>query len=284
MTFELTKEGDFALLERIGEYYPNDLKRKDKQKNSILHLAVKHCDNEKRSAEIVRWLIPKLPSSYINAPNFLGNTPLFMAVFDRKMECIEALYSGKGRARRPDPDHLNLNGRSVLMHCAMRDDVELIEVLLKHQPSPNLDIVAEKHLKTALSFAVEHNQENAARVLVDNGASFWIKDKRGKTVMDAAMMPSGNVTILRVMIDRMRVDVVRGCVASKLVRTLDVPDYLIAIIAQFVAAVPPEIVERERLKRAKKKRNKRSGTRRVDPRNRRGRVRGRGRGRRRGAQ
>jgi len=275
--FSAVKEGDFDLLERIGTHYPNDLKRKDKKnKNNILHHAINHWNRRlNRNEEMIEWLIPKLPSSFINAVNTFGNTPLFLAVFERKIKCIEALYSGPSKSKRPNPDHINLNGRTVLMHCAMRDDVEIIELLMNLQPPPTPDIFAEKSCKTALSYAVEHQKENAVRILVKHGASIWMKDRRGISIFDSAMK-SSTVRILRIMIDLQRVDCVRGCVQSKIVRNLNVPDYLIALIAEFVASVPEEILKRER-KEEKERKKKEKAAKRGNRRNR-----GRGRRARRG--
>ena len=145
------ERNDYDLLDRIYTFYPNDIKRKDKQGNTILHHAIKNYDKRSNNnAHLIEYLIPKLPASYMNAVNFLGNPPMTLAVYDRKLDCMKALYSCSDMKRRPNLDHMNINGRTVLMHCAMRDDTELLEFLIKCVPPPNLDLYAEKHHKTGI--------------------------------------------------------------------------------------------------------------------------------------
>ena len=208
---------------------------------------------------------------------------MLVACFERRFECIRALYSSSNLKKRPNIDHLNINGRTCLMHAAMRDDEELLNILLNECiPVPKLDILSPKHQKSALTFAVEHNKHKATKILVAAGASFYIKNKIGQTAWEIAKKKS-----LRYIIDRARQDVVKGCIMSSLVRNLNCPDYIVTIISEYVAAVPPEILEQERkeaeeaaAKKKKKKKKKGRGRGRGN-RNRRGR-RGRGRGRGRG--
>ena len=133
--FTAVENNDFDLLDRIYIFYPNDIKKKDKQGNTILHHAIKNYHKKfNDNTGLIEYLIPKLPTSYMNTTNFLGNTPMTIAVYDRKFKCMEALYSCSDKKRRPNLDHMNINGRTVLMHAAMRNDTELIEFLLKINP------------------------------------------------------------------------------------------------------------------------------------------------------
>merc|ERR1712083_403783 len=213
----------------------------------------------------------KLPASFMNSVNFLGNTPMTVAVYEGNLDCMKALYCSDMK-RRPDLDVMNINGRTVLMYAAMRNDDELIEFLLQCVPPPNIDLFAEKHGKTALTYAVEHKQSKAVKVLVENGANLYIKNKIGKHAREIA---EDDLKCLRIIIDQERVNVVKGCVQSSLVKLLAFPDYLIAIIALYVAAVPQDILDREEAERMarEKRRKKKKNNRRA----RRGRGRGRGR-------
>jgi len=273
------ERNDFDLLDRIYTFFPADIKKKDKQGNTILHHAIRHHDEQSNNnAALIEFLIPKLPPSYMNAVNYLGNPPMNLAVYEKKMECMRAMYSCKDRKRRPDLDHMNINGRTVLMWAAMRDEVEILEFLLGCDPPPSIDLFAEKHHKTALTYAVEHNKHNAVRVLVEHGANFYIKNKLGKSARDMAQSKS-----LFAIMRQERIVVVKGCVQSTLIKRLDFPDYLIAIIAAFVAEIPPEILEQERKEKEEeekaKKKKKKGGNRRQIGRGRGPARRGRGRGR-----
>ena len=150
--------------------------------------------------------------------------------------------------------------------------------MINCNPPPNLDIFADKHQKTALTYAAEHNKEGAVKMLVENGASFYLKNKIGKTARDI-VIEEKFCKSARIILKQERVNVVKGCVHSKLCQSFNVPDYIIAIISQFVAEVPQEIIqkeiEEEEAEKKKKKRAKAKGKARA-------RGRGRGRGRRRG--
>ena len=269
--FTAVENNNLDLLNRIFTFYPNDIKRKDKQGNTILHHTIKHFNKKlNNNSYLIEYLIPKLPISYINTVNFLGNTPMTLAVYDRKFECMKALYSCKNKKKRPNLNHMNINGRTVLMHAAMRDDIEIIEFLLNCIPPPNLDIFSDKVHKTALTYAVEHNKSKSTKILIENGANFYIKNKLGKTARDIA--ENGSIKILKHIIKQERVNVVKGCIKSTLIINLNVPDYIITIISQYVAQISQEIIEREQKEKQeqeakKKKKAKRRG-------------RGRGRGRR----
>eukprot|EP01083_Nonionella_stella_P089260 249032_1 len=242
--FTAVEHNDFDLLQRIYAFYPNDIKRKDKQGNTILHHTIRHYERtDNNNAHLIEYLIPKLPPSFMNAVNYLGNTPMTLAVYERKLECMKALYSGPTKSR-PNLDHMNINGRTVLMHAAMRDDVEVIQFLLQCNPPPSMDLVADKNAKTALTYAVEHGQTKAVQTLVKNGANFYIKNKFGKSARGMATKK-----ILRIILDQERVNAVKGLVASSLVQKLNVPDYLITMIGQYLTAVPQEVLDEERKER-----------------------------------
>eukprot|EP01083_Nonionella_stella_P278873 948438_1 len=185
-TFTAIEKHDFDLLERIYMSYPNDIKRKNKKnKDTVLHHCVKH-----NNPKFIEYLLPKLPPKFINSINFRGCTAMLIATFERNTKCMRALYSCNKNPKKykPNPDILNLNGRSCLIYAAMRDDAEIIEYLMTQcDPPPNIDhLDAKKNNKTALMYAVEHNKYNAVNVLLKYGASMHIKNKVGKTVMDEA--------------------------------------------------------------------------------------------------
>mmetsp|Transcript_46386 Transcript_46386/g.77098 ORF Transcript_46386/g.77098 Transcript_46386/m.77098 type:complete len:464 (-) Transcript_46386:36-1427(-) len=275
--FTAVERNDTELLERIYEFYPNDIKRKDKQGNNILHHTINHYERRRNNnAHMIEFLIAKLPVSYVNAVNYLGNTAFNVAVYAKKMECMKAMFSSKDKKRRPNLDHMNINGRTPLMWAAMRDECEILEFLLNCDPGPNIDLWHEKHGKTALTYAVEHNKAEAVRVLVENGANMYIANKLGKTAREMARKKA-----LRYCLKQERVNVVKGCVSSSMVKNNNVPDYIISIIAEFVAAIPQEILDEEQREREEeeKKKKKKAQAGRGRGRGRRGRGRGRGRGR-----
>eukprot|EP00483_Globobulimina_turgida_P006017 UN06027 len=144
--------------------------------------------------------------------------------------------------RRPNLDHLNINGRTALMRAAMRNDDELLDFLLsKCHPRPTLDLVSEKHGKSALTYAVEHNQVKAVKILVEHGANYYIPNKLGKTAYGMAKKKC-----LRIIIKQDRVNVVKGLVQSGLIRKFNIPDYLMAIISEYCSAIPQWVLDEER--------------------------------------
>lgn len=118
--------------------------------------------------------------SSINTKDFMGYTPLMMAVRVRRHEDYieQILVSGA------DIDMVNLHGNSALMIGADEWASEyLIEKLLEYKASLNIQ---NRKGMTALMLAVEKGNVSTVKLLLAAGAMIDLTNNEGKTAADIA--------------------------------------------------------------------------------------------------
>lgn len=242
------------LLERILAYYPLSIRDKQKQtKNTCIHWAVKH-----NQPELIKWLIPQQPK-YLNQPNFYGNTPIMLAVFDNNFECVKALHSIK--KYQPDLDIRNLYGRTPLMKACLNNQTNIVKYLLENN-TPNLDI-QDKQNQTALLYAIDHKRDNLVNLLVSHGASTRLKTNQNKNAIDRIANNKTSVALAKGYINT-TINLLKEC---KLIILYNIDESVINIIIRYMLEIDLDEelkkIEEEKKKKAAaaKKKGKKSARR-----------------------
>merc|ERR1719193_2275979 len=106
----------------------------------------------------------------------------------RRMIMLDLIWKGA------ELDEQDIEGRSTLMVCSMRGNLELTEILAKHNAC--LDLV-DNDGRTALMLAAVKNQFVCVNMLASNNANLNFQDKAGRTaLMLAAIKGHGEVVQL----------------------------------------------------------------------------------------
>ncbi len=118
---------------------------------------------------------PKL----VDQTNEAGYTPLILSCYNGNKEV--AMYMiDKSK-------NINLNNGygTALMAATVKGNYELVEYLLEKKADTN---IADSNGTTALHYAIIFNLENIAELLVKSGAKYDLKDNRGNSAKDYAIL------------------------------------------------------------------------------------------------
>lgn len=112
-----------------------------------------------------------------------GRIPLHWAVAFSQLEAASLLLNpGKpsGKSIEFDiDDYVDASGWTALHIAASVGNLEMISLLLTHEPKPDVNLQTTTGL-TAVHLATGKKHIDAVKVLVENGASLRIKDKRSQ--------------------------------------------------------------------------------------------------------
>lgn len=125
-------------------------------------------------------------------PTIENSRLLTIAAHHNNIDIIRELL-----ARKVDPNQANIAGGVAIMYAAMRGFVELAEFLLDDERT---EVDKKDNLgKTALRYAVEKEQVEMIKVLIDRGVNPCIKDINGKTPYMVALEGDFSDEILEIL-------------------------------------------------------------------------------------
>ncbi|MBA2652435.1 MAG: ankyrin repeat domain-containing protein [Tatlockia sp.] len=122
---------------------------------------------------IVRELLKYKPD--INQIYITGYTPLYIAVFNGDVHIVKELLKNN-----PDINQESKNGVKPLDLACLTGNVALVNLLLDLNPR-NIEA-----LYFACASSKTHNKPELFKLLIDKGAIFTIKNKKGQTALDIA--------------------------------------------------------------------------------------------------
>lgn len=107
-------------------------------------------------------------------------------------------------AKGADPNHFGHTGGNVLMRASAQGNVEMIKLLLAKGSNPNMGTVSDVAPmvgRTALFFAAEKSQAQAAKLLIDQGAKVNTRTKGGTTALMVAAEQAKGASTVKVLLD-----------------------------------------------------------------------------------
>jgi len=165
-----------------------DLEIEDKYGVRALHLA---CT---RGAEMVKVLLQN--GANINAPDQVGNTPVFHTILNDDVDAMKMLLDHATRlchryysstewlySLHGSEAIRNSKNFELLLHHAVEHELLTDELLENRLHSIN---IADMKGKTPLHVAVEWGRIEFARTLIENGANVNSTDQQGRTPLDLA--------------------------------------------------------------------------------------------------
>jgi len=167
--------GDFALLSSTLAKNPEIINSKDKDGNSLLHLATKQ--GPFTSNEMVEFFLGK--GADVNARNDYGSTPLHLV--GRNKAAATLLL-----ANSADVDARNNDGCTPFYHAVENGSWDIVSLMLDH--NPNLEARDTFHGKTPLHEAAECGYVDVVKLLLEAGADINARDKSGGTVLHWAAL------------------------------------------------------------------------------------------------
>lgn len=164
------QRGDIDSIITLFEHEANPLIC-DKEGNSVIRSAIRSKDYY----TVMTFFHPTL----INQANKEGITPLMTAVQLQQPEVLQLILSFCSNLDASDN-----TDKTALMHaCISGTQESTIELLLEHKPHLDLqDLQGD----TALHHALYAYNEGAITQLLDAGADYTLKNKRGKSALDCA--------------------------------------------------------------------------------------------------
>lgn len=108
-----------------------------------------------------------------------GYTPLILACYNGNEKV--AMYI----ADNTEDINLNNGYGTALMAATFKGNTTLVKYLLKKKANTN---ITDANGTTALHYAVTFNLENIAELLVKSGAKYNLKDNRGNSAKDYALL------------------------------------------------------------------------------------------------
>lgn len=117
----------------------------------------------------------------INQANAKGFTPLILAVYNNNAEAVKFLISKGAKV-----DAQDMSGNTALMGATFKGYVNMVDILLSEGKANVNQINANG--ASALIFAATFGQKEIVEKLIAEGADVTIKDSRGKTAKDHAVM------------------------------------------------------------------------------------------------
>jgi ankyrin repeat protein len=103
-----------------------------------------------------------------------------------------------------DPNHFGHTGGNVLMRASAQGNMEMIKLLLAKGSNPNMGTVSDVAPmvgRTALFFAAEKGQTQAAKLLIDQGAKVNTRTKGGTTALMVAAEQAKGASAVKVLLD-----------------------------------------------------------------------------------
>lgn len=127
----------------------------------------------------------------INQANAKGFTPLILAVYNNNTQAVLLLIKSGAKVGAQD-----MAGNTALMGATFKGYVEMVDILVK-EGRANVNQV-NANGASALIFASTFGQAEIVQKLLRAGADREIKDGRGKTAKDHAIMQE-NETIIKML-------------------------------------------------------------------------------------
>lgn len=150
-----------------------DINARDNNHLTVLHLAIQN-----RDYDMVVLLLSL--GADPNAPDSIGDTPVFLAAGYGEAKILEKLIAHKG-----DADALNNYNTCALMRAAYHDHAECCEILLNHMKKLTIDHQDESN-NTAVMWAVISGRTKALEVLLRHDPDLTLKDNQNRTAFGLA--------------------------------------------------------------------------------------------------
>ncbi len=214
--------------------------------NTALHYAV-----PRGNSDIVELLVDK---GALALPNNEGDTPLDLAITYGKDDIAKILvdvpidelgttslmkYSFLGNVDRVEEllyhggevNKKNKSGNTALVFVAASDSekdnlISITHLLIKQ--NSDLNVISSDEGKTPLMFAIENENYEIAKILLDNGANIDIKDYSGKKALDYAK-ESGNEEMTKILMKSIlsnHIDIKKDLISAGVTKTEDVEKFL----------------------------------------------------------
>ena len=175
---------------------PNaDLSSRDKDGNTVLHIAIKE-----ELPDLIGLLINH-PNVSVNAKNNMGDTPLSIAIKMNNIVLAEKLLGNQ----QIDTKVKDVHGNTLLNLATLANNLYMVNLFLLN---PQIDITAKNNEgKTALSIAIEEDYGDIAqRLLVDQQIKVDIRDNQENTLLHLAAKKNC-VQTMRLLVDNQMIDI-----------------------------------------------------------------------------
>lgn len=123
----------------------------------------------------------------VNGKNEKGYTPLILAVYNENNEATEFMLKNGA-----NPNMQDGSGNTALMGATFKGYHTAVKTLLRYKANVNQ---VNYNDATALVFAATFGQVEIAKTLLSHGADKGLKDSRGKTAYDHALMQENTALI-----------------------------------------------------------------------------------------
>ena len=124
----------------------------------------------------------------VNIVNSKGFTPLILAVYNNNLEATKVLIIKGARV-----DVQDFSGNTALMGATFKGYTNMVDLLIELGKANVNQVNANG--ASALIFAATFGQKDIAEKLIAHGADKSIKDNRGKTAKDHAIMQDNKVLV-----------------------------------------------------------------------------------------
>ena len=196
-----------SLIEAMVTQFKVETRNLDGSNNSLLHLAVRHCDPETFD------VCMRVASADVNDVNAGGNTPLSSLLYEgipvlrhatSSMSLDdEILYKmRKLLAAGADANCSCVGGCTLLQLAVKRRSEECVKLLLTHGADPNAKV--PRKTQTPLEAAAIANQVNLVRLLMSHGARLG---RRTAQLLEAAVKTGSREILSMLLRKRMKVTI-----------------------------------------------------------------------------
>jgi hypothetical protein len=99
------------------------------------------------------------------------------------------LHLAADQSHQANPNIQQNDGETPLHSCAFKGDTKMVQILLKHGASPNVQnftVGFRQNLRTPLHFAVDCNFVQCALMMIGEGGDVFVRDLEGKNVLEMA--------------------------------------------------------------------------------------------------
>ena len=115
----------------------------------------------------------------LNSVNENGFSPLIIATYKNQIKVVEFLLKNNAAVNFDSPE-----GTALIGAC-YKGNFEIVELLIQNKA--NVNVVGGNNI-SPLIFAVQSKNKKLVKLLVQNGADQTIKDSAGRTAKDYAML------------------------------------------------------------------------------------------------
>ena len=115
----------------------------------------------------------------LNSVNENGFSPLIIATYKNQIKVVEFLLKNNASVNFDSPE-----GTALIGAC-YKGNFEIVELLIQNKA--NVNVVGGNNI-SPLIFAVQSKNKELVKLLVQNGADQTIKDSAGRTAKDYAML------------------------------------------------------------------------------------------------